>query len=130
MDFPVTAEFVGSANAGQLHDEAKGDSPEWPASFVVLDDGSMVYRVDDSDEYVEDDADGNPVERTRPRDDVTIDADAVRSALAGHVPAAPTAEPDDALRTAIEAATDLVSLKAALLGSTTGLTARVAGRAT
>lgn len=108
MDFPVTAEFAASANAAQLHDEARGDSPEWPASFVQTDD-EWVYRVDE-------------------RDDVTIDARAVQAALDSHVPAAPPPDPDDALRAAIEAATDFGSLKAALLGSKPGQAARVAGR--
>lgn len=92
MEFPVTAEFVDTANAGQLHDEARGDSPEWPASFASV-DGGWVYRVDDTDEYVEDDGDGNPIECTRPRAGVTIDVAHVQAALDNHVPAWPEPEP-------------------------------------
>ena len=69
MDFPVSDEFVASANAGQLHDEARGGSPEWPASFVRLEDG-WVYRVDE-------------------REGVTVDAAAVAAALKAHVPVMP-----------------------------------------
>lgn len=87
MDFPVSAEFVATANACQLHTAARGESPEWPASFVELEDGSWVYRVDDTDEYVEDDEAGNPVERSRPRGDVVIDVAAVQAAIDAHDPA-------------------------------------------
>ena len=92
MDFPVTAEFVDTANPSQLHDEARGDSPEWPASFIETDTG-WVYRVYDTDEYVEDDEDGNPVDCTRPREGVVIDAQHVQAALDGHVPVWPEPEP-------------------------------------
>jgi hypothetical protein len=44
-DFPVTAEFVQTANARQLHDEACGAESDWPASFVQTDSG-WVYRDD------------------------------------------------------------------------------------
>ena len=72
MDFPVTAEFVATANAAQLHDECRGKSADWPASFVQI-DGAWVYRVDDADD---DD-----------RDVVVVD-DLVKAALASHVPVA------------------------------------------
>jgi hypothetical protein len=78
VEVPVTAAFVESANAAQLHDEARGAEVEWPASFVEREDGSWVYRVD--------------------RDDV--DADAIRAAVDGHAPVfAP--DPDDELDAAL-----------------------------
>lgn len=43
-DFPVTEEFVRAANAAQLHDEARGSTVKWPASFTYV-NGSWVYRV-------------------------------------------------------------------------------------
>lgn len=122
MDFPVTAEFVATANAAQLHAEARGVSPAWPASFVQTvpdDDSSWVYRIDDTDEYVEDDPEtGEPVECTRQRADVAVDVEAVQAALDGHVPAVPqtTAERVDALP---DPTTDFPGFKtglAALLG--------------
>lgn len=45
MDFPVTEAFIATANAGQLHDEARGTAKNWPASFTLV-DGQWVYRVD------------------------------------------------------------------------------------
>lgn len=63
MDFPVTEAFVESANATQLHSEAKGAKQNWPASFTQV-DGQWVYRVD--------------------RDD--IDAAFVQAAIDNHVP--------------------------------------------
>lgn len=63
MDFAVTETFVRSANAAQLHEEARGTKKSWPASFTVV-DGQWVYRVD--------------------RDD--IDPAAVQAALDAHTP--------------------------------------------
>lgn len=51
-DFPVDAAFVESANAAQLHDEARGSyAPEdWPASLTSPDEGeTWVYRVQRDD---------------------------------------------------------------------------------
>ena len=64
-DFLVDEVFVATANAVQLHDEARGDvsAEEWSASFTFV-DGRWVYRVD--------------------RDDV--DRGAVEAAIAAHVP--------------------------------------------
>lgn len=72
-DFPVSETFVETANAVQLHDEARGANTEWPASFVQI-DGGWAYRVDD-------------------RPDVTVDVEHVAAALANHVPVPPVAEP-------------------------------------
>lgn len=94
VEILVTADFVRSANAGQLHDEARGARKSWPASFVEKPDGSWVYRVD--------------------RDDV--EEASVQGAVDAHVPVAPP-DPDDEFRTAIEAATSIADLKAALLGT-------------
>lgn len=47
-DFPVSEEFVRSANAAQLHDEARGTLRNWPASFTH-DGGRWVYRVERED---------------------------------------------------------------------------------
>ena len=91
MDFPVTDEFAASANAGQLHDECRGDSPEWPASFVPNEDG-WVYRVDE-------------------RDDVTIDALTVQAALDGHVPEPPPPTTEELLAQAL---TRIETLEAAV----------------
>lgn len=62
-DFPVTEDFVRTANAVQLHDEARGNATEWPASFTYV-DGGWVYRVERAD----------------------VNADAVRAALRNHIP--------------------------------------------
>jgi hypothetical protein len=64
-DVPVDESFVKTANAGQLHDEARGQRTKWPASFTSPDGGqTWVYRVD--------------------RDDV--DSAAVAAAIAAHTP--------------------------------------------
>lgn len=49
MDFPVTETFALTAAVPRLHDEARGSKQIWPASFVQLEDGSWVYRVDRED---------------------------------------------------------------------------------
>lgn len=93
MDFPVSAEFAATANPEQLHADARGDSPEWPAAFVVREDGSWAYRINDVDQYVVTGEDGEPVACTRPRADVVIDADVVQAAIDNHVPVWPDPEP-------------------------------------
>lgn len=62
-DFPVDESFVSSANAAQLHDEARGSLVKWPASFTYV-NGAWVYRVE--------------------RDDV--DAAKVAAAISNHTP--------------------------------------------
>lgn len=79
-DFPASEEFVQTANASQLHDEARGANTEWPASFVQTDDG-WVYRIDD-------------------RDEVTVDVGHVEAALASHQPVVPEPAPTLAERLA------------------------------
>jgi hypothetical protein len=112
-DFPVTEDFARSANAAQLHDEARGTVPagEWPACFAKTEAG-WVYRVD--------------------RD--TVDGAAVQAALDAHVPAPPPS-PDDDLAARIQAVHDdpnvsagVKKLTAALLGLNGE--AAVAGRPT
>lgn len=56
------------------------------------------------------------------------DAAAVDAAVASHVPPGPPADPNEALRQRIEAASNFAELRAALLG--TGSDAAVAGRPT
>lgn len=107
MDFPVTAEFAATANAGQLHAECRGASVEWPASFV--DTGNdWVYRIVDVDHYLDDE--GEPQER--PVDGVVVDVQAVEAALAAHVPEwVPSATPEEKiaeLEDAVSTLTDLV----------------------
>jgi hypothetical protein len=86
MDFPVSEDFVQTANPLQLAEEAKGESSEWPAAFYKLEDGSWVYRIEDVEDYVEDDEEGNPIDKSRPRDGVLLDAELVSTALSNHVP--------------------------------------------
>lgn len=64
MDFSVTAAFVETANAAQIHEEARGTMKNWPASFVEVEPDEWVYRVDRED----------------------IDAAFVQKALDKHVP--------------------------------------------
>jgi hypothetical protein len=114
-DFPVTVDFVQSANARQLHDEARGATESWPASFVQTDSG-WVYRVERGD----------------------VNQASVRAALDAHLPA-PNPDPDADLAAsinavdtskiadaAVKAAVD--ALKAALVGK--GKPAAVSGRPT
>lgn len=65
MDFPVSETFIRSANAAQLHAEARGSVPanEWAASFTFI-NGSWVYRVMRAD----------------------VDSAAVAAAIAAHIP--------------------------------------------
>lgn len=83
MDFPVTPEFVASANPRQLHDEAGGI----PAFFVEI-DGEWFYRVQEH---------GPPVDPTL-----------VEFALDNHVPVSPPPPPTTQARTEVATARDNV----------------------
>lgn len=89
LTFPVPASLNGDALTDEL---AAAGFPD--ADVTVVGDDLRVTGIDDADR------------------------DAVRSVLDAHVPPPPPADPADEFRAAIEAATSIADLKAALLGTT------------
>lgn len=95
MDFAVAFD-PKTVDIAALHQAARGTSEDWPAFFTTDDQGETVYRVQE-------------------RDGVAVDPATVRDAL--NAPQPPPTDPEDEFRAAVEEATSVTGLKAALLGT-------------